>query len=203
MKKSAAALLAADPLFMGMNAAWPLAGEQPAPQVCELAILDKNGAILFDAIIKPTTRGVLQTGLIPAEHIMTAPTIDTLWDNLVGITNRRDVVMFNPRLSRALLKASAAPYGLPDLPGRAHSVQARYLDHYGTAFTATTAPSLSHIALHCELESMTLAISLEVDQPWRIHHAVNEAEICRHVLMHLVACAQANDEGQQGDLHES
>lgn len=203
--KSVADLLSADPLFMGAVAAWPLAGERPAPQVCELAILDKNGAILFDTIIKPdhVSGAGLQTRLIPVEHVRTAPTIDTLWGNLCAITNRRDVVMFNQRLIRVLLKASAMPYNLPPLPGYAHSVQGLYLDHHATAFTATESPTLSYIALHCELEDNPLAISQNQDLPWRIHHAVNEAETCRRVLMYLAACAQANGEGQQGDPHDN
>lgn len=203
MRKSAVDLWAADPLFMGAVAAWPLAGLLPSPQICELAILDKNGAILFDTIIQPDpiVGAGLQTRLIPAERVMAAPTIDTLWGNLCAITNRRDVVMFNQRLTRVLLKASAKPYNLPTLPGYAHSLQGLYLDRYATAFTATDSPTLSRIALHCELELMTLAISLEEDQPWRIHHAVNKAETCRRVLQYLAACAQANDEGQQGGPH--
>ena len=222
MTKSAADLWAADPLFMGAIAAWPLAGQCPSPQICELAILDRNGAILFDTIIRPTPifGAELQTRLIPAEHVMTAPTIDTLWDNLRAITNRRDVVMFNERLIRVLLKASATPYHLPPLPGYAHSIQDLYLDRFATAFTATDSPTLSHIALDCDLDHMTVAISQNPDQPWRIHHAVNEAETCRRILKHLaslersgphfgikganagralrraLACAQAKDEGQ-------
>lgn len=227
MRKASKYLWDADPLFMGMLAAWPLVGQRPAPQICELAIIDKNGAIVFDTIIQPDpiVGAGLQTRLIPAEHVMTAPTLDKLWDNLSGITNRRDVVMFNQRLGRVLLKASAMPYNLPPLPGYAHSVQGLYLDRYATAFTATDSPTLSHIALHSGLKDISLAISLEGDQPWRIHHAVNEAETCRRALMHLaaltcsephfgikganegralrhlLACAQANDEGQKGSPH--
>jgi hypothetical protein len=229
MPKSAANLWAADPLFMGIIAAWPLVGEQPSPQVCGLAVLDKEGEILFDSLIRPDTLtgGGLQTRLIPAEHIKRAPTIDKLWGNLEGMVNRRDVVLFNQRLARHLLWHSAAPYNLPALPYRLHSLQELYLDHYGTAFTVTNTPSLALIQHECGLEHMTLAISQRPDQFYTIHHAVNEAETCRRILAHLasldkmsargirgwkagrafrkkfLACTQATaDEEQQGDPHE-
>ncbi|MBN1963779.1 MAG: 3'-5' exonuclease [Anaerolineae bacterium] len=107
-------------------------------QAVQVAVIDKSGAVLLDALVKPTVP-------IPADaarihgitdvHVIDAPAFDALYPELARVLADRHVIAYNLKFDLRILDQTRALYGLPPLPvdpvARADCAMEWFAAYYG------------------------------------------------------------------------
>lgn len=111
---SARARLAERPLFLDTETT-ALDGE-----VCEIAVVDFDGVVLFDSLIKPRREiqeAARQAHGITEKMVEGAPRFEDVWERLKRVLLGRTVLVYNVKFDRERLLTSARlPDGRPILP---------------------------------------------------------------------------------------
>ncbi|MCP4542514.1 MAG: 3'-5' exonuclease [Chloroflexi bacterium] len=90
-------------------------GLDDTAQICDLAIVDHNGATLLDTLIKPTIpipKGARDVHGISDADVAHAPTFAQIVPRFVEIVGNRPLVIYNRDYDTRLLRQSATVHGL-------------------------------------------------------------------------------------------
>lgn len=147
-------------------------------EIVDIAVIDGQGAILLDTLVRPTRRipaGATRIHGIRDEHVAAAPTWDDVFSRLVPIVKGRRVVVFNADYDRKIIRQCCTESGL-SLPQstwqcamRAH---AEYMGEPGWKGKG--------FRWH-KLENAALAFGI----PPGGHRALADAEACRLVVQRM------------------
>lgn len=110
----AAAWLAANPLFLDTETT----GLDATDQVCEIAILDVDGAVLFSSLVSPSCSmnpAAASVHAISHDELVNAPTWPHVHDAVAAILSGRLVIAHNADFDMRLLSQTCRAYGL-DIP---------------------------------------------------------------------------------------
>lgn len=185
---TAAAWLARRPLFIdtettGLN--------YTDDQIVDLCVIDTDGVVLFDTLIKPTKPidpdAAILTG-ITDEMVKDAPTFAQVWDRLAAILTDRLVITYNASFDVRMLAQSA----------RATGILEKWVDHNG-----------AHVEFDCAMllyaehygdwneyrhsyrwqKLSAAARQCFIDVPTDLHRARADAELARKLVLHLASRA--------------
>jgi DNA polymerase-3 subunit epsilon len=177
--KIAAEWLARDPIFLDTETT----GLDAQAEVCDLAIVDANGQVLLNTLIR-TVRPIPPEAYaihgISDLDVVNAPAFAQVVDQLRGLLRERLVVVYNAAFDRQMLiqshKAAKTP---PKYLQAANFVCAMelYAAHYGawnSYYHSYRWQTLDKAAQQCRLAWAGEA-----------HRALADAEMCRRVVRHM------------------
>lgn len=186
---TAAQWLEDDPLFLDTETT----GLDSRAELCELAVLDRQGAPILVTLIRPTVpipAGATWVHGITDRDVAAAPTFAEAWPSVRALLAGRDVVVYNADFDSRLLSQSAeashlAPVawhtdaGLPGQPrwrcamklyAQFHAEQALYRRERWL--------KLNEAARHCGLSL-----------PDELHRARADAELTRRLVLHMAGAS--------------
>ncbi len=159
-------------------------------EICSIAVLDSDGTVLFESLVKPTCPfdpGATEVNGMTSESVREAPSFPEVWEKLKPILQGRHLVIYNAdfdlRMIRQSLQAAGVStdgYAVWEL---AHCAMESYAEFYGAwndYYQSYTWQSLSKAARQCGLSV-----------PANLHHAAADAALCRQIVLHM---AKSNDD---------
>ena len=106
--------MAGRPIFLDTETT----GLDDADQVCDIAVVDFDGVILFETLVKPTVsipRSATAIHGIDDQMVKDAPAFGDIAERLAAVLDGRQlVVIYNAAFDRKLLRQSARAVGLAD-----------------------------------------------------------------------------------------
>lgn len=103
-------------------------------EVCEISVIDTEGNVLFDEVVRPTVpigRKAMQVHGIRNMDIKNHPSFADIYDRLKAIIEGRDVVVYNASYDERLLAQSAEAHGLEAISARFDCAMLAYAEWYG------------------------------------------------------------------------
>ncbi|MEE8524031.1 MAG: 3'-5' exonuclease [Thermoanaerobaculia bacterium] len=146
-------------------------GRGDGAEVVEVAVVDADGTVLFDSVIRPTRRisaGAERLHGLTAERLSAAPSFAAVYDEVRALIADRAVIAYHAPFDRRVLKTSCLRAGLAEIP----ATWICALDYYESL--RGFRPSL-HVA--CEIES--------VDGPTQSHRAAADALALQRLIARL------------------
>lgn len=161
-------------------------GLERKDEIVELAVVDCDGEILMNTLVRPTIRippEATRIHRITNAAVAHAPTILDLLPQLDRLLAGRELVIYNRDYDLRLLRQSiqahrSAPglqLGLP--PSNCHCAMLLYAEHHGEWNAARQGyrwQKLEQAAQQCKLEL-----------PGTLHRALADAEVTRRLMLHL------------------
>ena len=149
-------------------------------EVVEIAVVDQNGAIVFETLIRPT-------GSIPPEvsvihgivdaDVARAPSWREIHDVLCDLLESRPVIVYNAAFDRRLIGQSCDRHGLPAPIVSWECAMRAYADFYGAAI-----PGRSGFRMQ-KLQAAAAAFGARTGG----HRAAGDALACRAVVAGMSA----------------
>jgi DNA polymerase-3 subunit epsilon len=90
-------------------------GLKPTDQIVEICLLDADGTVLFESLVKPTTKipaDALRVHHITDAMVAAAPTWRELWPQLEPILAQRRIAIYNAEYDLRLMQQSHRAHGL-------------------------------------------------------------------------------------------
>jgi DNA polymerase III subunit epsilon len=168
--------VALNPLFLDTETT----GLGPGTGICEVAIIDLAGNVVFQSLIKPACAiGPKAESIhgISNDMVAAAPTIADVWPRLCQVLKERHVVIYNADFDVPMLYQSARIAGadLPDLGFEPHCAMRLFADYYG---------EWDDYHGNNRWQSLGKAINiLGIQQDDTLHRAQADADACRKVLL--------------------
>lgn len=174
----ARAWLKQQPLFLDTETT----GLRNFDEIIDLALIDSDGAVLIDTLIRPTTpidaRATAIHG-ITNEDIVDAPGFDEIIVNLVKLTENRLVLIYNASFDQRLLRQSAAARRL----GKPF------------AFCQVACTMRLYTEFHGEKQPLGKAAQhLGIELPPDLHRAAADAMLCREIVEAMAAVKLPGEE---------
>jgi DNA polymerase-3 subunit epsilon len=124
---------AAQPLFLDTETT----GLGNAAEIVEISILDHNGGVLLDTLVRPRRSipaDAIQVHGIRNEMVRDAPTWMHVWPQVESILAGRQVGIYNAEFDLRMMRQSHHVIGLPwrRFPGQEFCVMRLYADFYGS-----------------------------------------------------------------------
>jgi DNA polymerase III epsilon subunit-like protein len=168
-------------------------------QIVDLCVIDTDGVVLFDTLIKPTKPidpdAAIITG-ITDEMVKDAPTFLQVWARLANVLKNRLVITYNASFDVRMLAQSARAAGIldywVDFNGefiRFDCAMLLYAEHYGDWNEYRHSyrwQKLSAAARQCG-----------IDVPPDLHRARADAELARKLVLHMASRAPVQTTTQQ------
>lgn len=119
------------PLFLDTETT----GLDSRAEVCQIAIVDYNGEVLLDTLVKPTVPippDATAIHHITNAHVASAPAFAELWAQFAAIIDGRHVVIYNADYDVRVLRQSARANGLQFEPrAQFHCAMLAYAEFHG------------------------------------------------------------------------
>ncbi len=154
-------------------------------QICEIALVAADGAVLVDTLVRPSIRippsATAIHGIRDAD-IQNAPGFEEVWPEVRRKVDDRHLVIYNAEYDTRMMFQTARPASGADwsLPARsvacAMKLYAQYHGAWNGARRSYAWQSLGNAIIQC-------AISLPAEV--RLHRARADAETTRLLLMHM------------------
>ena len=119
-RREALALVAGRCVFLDVETT----GLQDVDQVVEVAVLDTDGTVLLDTLVKPTvliSEGAYLVHGLTSLDVAEAPTFAQVWPQLVEAVQGRQVVVYNAAFDLRMLRQSARAVGIEDFGEQIHA----------------------------------------------------------------------------------
>lgn len=150
-------------------------------EIIEVAVIDFNGEVLIDSLIRPSIsipREASKIHEISDMLVAEAPTLDILWRSIRTILKNRVVAIYNSEFDMRILKQSAEKHNIPwNLQFASEfCIMKLYADYYGDwndFHNSYTWQSLEDASKQCG-----------IDLP-NTHRAKDDALLAREVLFHI------------------
>jgi len=177
--RQARAWLEQKPLYLDTETT----GLSSTDQIIDLALIDHDGTVLIDTLIRPTipiSDGSEAIHRISNEMIVGAPGFDQIIVNLINLTQDRLVLIYNAQFDQRLLRQSAAAYRLkaPAVYAGVHCAMKLYVMLHGKKQTLANA-----------------ARQLGLTVPADLHRAAADAELCRRIVEAMAATPLPGEAG--------
>lgn len=171
------------PLFLDTETT----GLRASAEICEIALVNHDGEVLLDALVKPA-RAIPGDAMaihgITNAMVKDAPTFADLLPELDRQLAGRDVVIYNAGFDQKMLLQSAAarnvrlaPWWRANQPAEWHCAMLLYAEHYGAWDEYRQSfrwQSLENAARQCRLPT-----------PANAHRARSDAELTRQLILHM------------------
>lgn len=199
---TARAWLAQDPLIIDTETT----GLDEGAEVCDLAIIDANGRVLFNQLVKPT-KGIPAAASrvhgIDNTMVDFAPTIDRILPQVIGLLAGRLVLTYNAEFDIRIIEQSiriGLGFSVP-LFGEGHVVTVQPGVHVMTGAEVKN-QARSACIMHAYAEFADLRDRFHGDYKWHklgtaaaqcgirpqaasLHRALYDAELARQVLLYM------------------
>lgn len=166
-----------DPLFLDTETT----GLENHAEICEIAVLDVDGAALVDTLVRPTQAipdGARRVHGISDDDVRDAPTFAEVAPELREVLDGREVVVYNADYDTRLLTQSAQALRLPrqswHCPPTFRCAMRLYAEYHG-AWNS----SKQSYAWH---KQSAAARALGLALPNDLHRARADAELCRRII---------------------
>jgi len=173
----AKALLSSRPVFLDTETT----GLGPLAEVVEICIIDTDGSVLLESLVKPTvpiSREASNIHGISEADLRDAPTFAELLPEIIRVVEGRSVVIYNAAYDISIIVQSAMAHGRDgNIITDSHCAMllyAEYAGYWNDYRGSYRWHKLINAARQC-------GIAL----PPRLHRARVDAEITRQLLMHM------------------
>lgn len=174
--RTAASWLADNPLFLDTETT----GLESGDQIVEIAVLDAQGKVLLNTLVKPTcpmsAEAAAVHGIAEAE-LANAPGFADIAPTLYALLENRTVVVYNVAFDRQMIAQTARAHGLDAPPvGSWACAMELYAEFYGvwsSYYDSYKWQSLEDAAMQCGIKALVL------------HRAAGDAELARRVLLYV------------------
>jgi len=102
-------------------------------QVCELAIVDPTGQVLFNSLLKPTCPIDPETSKfhgITDAMVASSPSFADAWDEIHAAIGTRAIIAYNVAFDRARTEETARAHGIPFPSREWQCMMLKYADFY-------------------------------------------------------------------------
>jgi DNA polymerase III subunit epsilon len=164
-------------------------GLRAGAEICEIALIDHDGRLLLDTLVKPTRpipRDALAIHGITDAMVEGAPTFAGLLPQLNELLSGRDVVIYNAEFDQKMLSQSAAAHGIRFVPWWkvggaalwrcAMKLYAEYYDDWDNYRQSYRWQRLENAARQCQLQ-------IHSD----LHRARSDTELTRQLVLHMAS----------------
>lgn len=169
-------LLADQPIYLDTETT----GLDPRAEIVEIALIDHDGAVLLDSLVKPTRPipyEATRVHRISDGMVADAPTWAELWPQIQALLNGRRVGIYNAEFDLRMIAQSHAAYRVAERAAgsNAFCVMKLYAEFFGerSSYGDYKWQSLDRAARQCRL---TLPNS---------HRAGDDARLTRALLLHM------------------
>jgi len=167
-------ILAGRPLFLDTETT----GLDPRAEIVEIAIIDHDGSMLLESLVKPTRRtprDAVRVHGIDDRMVADAPSWADLWPQVQGILSGRRVGIYNAEFDLRMIQQSHIAHGITNgrAGSRAFCIMKLYAEFYGERnrrYGGYRWQSLDKAARQCG-----------IDLP-NSHRAGDDAQLARAVL---------------------
>ncbi len=171
-------MMACQPVYLDTETT----GLDGTDQIVEICILDHNGQVLVNSLIKPTDRipdEVIDIHHISNEMVENAPTWPKVWEQVSMALDGRRVGIYNAEFDLRLMKQSHAKHGmnwnLPDDPFFClMKLYAQFRGEWNPKYQDYRWHSLEAAAEQCQ-----------IPLPPRVHRAQEDTELARKLLEYM------------------
>jgi len=175
--KTAQALLEDRPVYLDTETT----GLERSDEIVELAIIDFDGRVLLDALIRPKMGipyGATRVHRISDSMVAQAPTWGELWPQIGAVLANRVTAIYNAEFDTRLMKQTTQKHGIAWVaPYQATScimeLYARYFGEWNDTRKSFAWQSLEKAARQCK-----------IDLP-NTHRAKDDALLARAILLHM------------------
>ena len=150
-------------------------------QVCDIAIIDHNGDVLLDTLIKPTRpipAAATRVHGISNSDVADAPTFANIAPNLHQLIDNKLIVIYNAQFDIQMLTQSARAHGIKESPvadwACAMNLYAAYWGAWSNYHQSYTWQKLSDAARQCGIQL-----------PATLHRARADAELTRQIIQFM------------------
>jgi len=172
--------MAASPVFLDTETT----GLGPNAEICEIALIDHDGTVLLDTLIKPTVpipRDATRIHGITNAHVRGEPAFAETWPVIAKQLAARTVIIYNSDFDLRMIRQSLSA-GRSHGTGTLLEIEAQcamllYASYYGDwndHHQSYTCQKLEAAARHCRLPV-----------PQDLHRAKADAELARRLVMHM------------------
>jgi DNA polymerase-3 subunit epsilon len=180
MRQKALSLLAAHPVFLDTETT----GLLDVDEVVEVAVLDTDGTVLLNTLVKPTRligEGACQVHGINDADVEDAPTFAEIWPQLIEVLQDRQTVIYNASFDMQKLRQSARAHGLQI----ADSISLRNV-HCAMEMYASFWGDWDDYHESYRWQSLSDAAAQQgVKIPLDLHRARGDAELTRQVFLKI------------------
>jgi DNA polymerase-3 subunit epsilon len=178
IREEARRALSMQPLYLDTETT----GLGPADEVIEICVLDSNGLVLLESLVRPlgqVSKGAVRVHGITPQMLVGAPGWQQIWPQLLAILDRRCVALYNAEFDLRLMRQTHARHALRwNLQMEVVCVMelyARYFGHWDEARGDYRWQSLENAARQCGIELRPT------------HRAKDDALLTRALLWHIAA----------------
>lgn len=182
--------LHSDPVFLDTETT----GLGDEAEICEISIIDKDGRVLMDTLIrpsKPISEGATDVHGITNEMVAEAPTYRDIAETLHEILNGRMAIIYNAEFDARILSQTAKIAGDQE-PfvckfNCAMNIYSRFYGDWSHYHRSYRWQKLSHAAKQCSLVL-----------PPDLHRARADAELTRLLFQHMAQTELEEDDHELG-----
>lgn len=163
--------LASDPLFLDTETT----GLDETAEAIELAVVNSQGEILIDTLIKPSSpipKTATDLHGITNAHVANAPCWQDIYPEIAALLTGRLVLAYNAPFDTRILQQTCRIYRLPELSVDWRCIMQMYKDH---------TRNYKHVKL------IRAAAECQVAVPNRIHRALADALLCLGIVQRIGA----------------
>ena len=191
--------IASDPLFLDTETT----GLNDMHEICEIAIVDVQGNVLINTLVKPTKMidpSTSQIHGITDEMVANAPMFCDILPRLEQLLRGREVVVYNVEFDEGKLARSAIANGCAF-----NETNTPWWMGYSTGEEMPDGRKIYHWPWHCAMNLYaqyygdwnerhgsyhwqrlgSAALQCGIELPIGIHRALNDAELTRRVVLHM------------------
>jgi DNA polymerase III epsilon subunit-like protein len=109
--RQAREILSRDPLVLDTETT----GLGPSAEIVEIAILDQNGQVVFESLVRPKRPippDVVRIHGIEDNDVIFSPTWESLWPSIRKMLEGRTIIAYNADFDMQMMKQSSRQYGI-------------------------------------------------------------------------------------------
>lgn len=171
-------------------------GLDDGAEICDIAIIDHDGTVLLDTLVRPTKPIPVKASEIHGiinEDIMDAPNYAEIHQNLEAQIEGKLIVIYNASYDTRILRQSAWAHKLPRLKdGNAVCAMELYAQFYGDW-------NEYHGSYKWQSQA-NAAQQLGIEIPADLHRAAADANLCRLIIEAMAATPLPGEATQSSQL---
>jgi DNA polymerase III epsilon subunit-like protein len=177
VRRLAQELLAKHPMYLDTETT----GLKDRDEVIEICVLDSNGRVSVESLVKPTVPISLDAGRvhgITQEMLQDAPSWPEIWPDVHQVLEGREIAIYNVEYDLRLIRQSHRAHGMPWTLEQTnfHCLMLLYARFYGR---------WNHRRGGFQWQSLELAAQQSGISLFNTHRAKDDAALARAILLHM------------------
>ena len=151
-------------------------------QIIDLAVIDTDGTVLLDTLVKPTVaieKAASNVHGIKDNSVEDAPGFDDIMYSLIFLSQERSVIIYNAEFDRRLIQQSAEAHNIDPPSIYVHCAMVLYAQFYGYWN--------DYYGNYRWQSQAKAAKQLGLELPEDLHRAKADAQLCRLILEAMAA----------------